>query len=36
VLIDPQGRLVAQHLSPFPDAAAIAGWVDGAKAEHAP
>jgi thiol-disulfide isomerase/thioredoxin len=29
VLIDPQGRLVAQHLSPFPDAAAINDWVDG-------
>ena len=33
VLIDPQGRLVAQHLSPFPDAAAIAGWVEAAKAD---
>ena len=28
VLIDPQGRLVAQHLSPFPDADGIADWVD--------
>jgi thiol-disulfide isomerase/thioredoxin len=27
VLIDPQGRLVAQHLSPFPDAQAVAAWV---------
>lgn len=28
VLIDPQGRLVAQHLSPFPDEAALAEWVE--------
>ena len=33
VLIDPQGRLVAQHLSPFPDADAVAEWVsDGQTA----
>lgn len=31
VLIDPQGRLVAQHLSPFPDVAAIDGWVEQAR-----
>jgi hypothetical protein len=24
---------VAQHLSPFPDADDIAGWVDAAKAD---
>jgi thiol-disulfide isomerase/thioredoxin len=27
VLIDPEGRLVAQHLSPFPDAGAIEAWA---------
>lgn len=37
VLIDPQGRLVAQHLRPFPDVEAVADWVaegktDGARA----
>jgi thiol-disulfide isomerase/thioredoxin len=31
VLIDPQGRLVAQHLSPFPDVEALAGWVGEAR-----
>lgn len=28
VLIDPQGRLVAQYLRPFPDEEAVAAWVD--------
>jgi len=28
VLIDPQGRLVAQHLRPFPDVEALAEWVE--------
>lgn len=27
VLIDPQGRLVAQYSRPFPDVAAVAEWV---------
>ena len=28
VLIDPQGRLVAQHLRPLPDEESVAAWVD--------
>lgn len=33
VLIDPQGRLVAQHLGPFPDVAAIDDWVAAGQGE---
>ncbi|HAI59761.1 MAG TPA: TlpA family protein disulfide reductase [Xanthomonadaceae bacterium] len=35
VLIDPQGRLVAQHLRPFPDVEAIEAWVGERKTSAA-
>jgi len=35
VLISPEGTLIAQHLSPFPDVEAIDGWVAEAQDDPA-
>ena len=33
VLIDPQGRLVAQHLSPFEHVDDVASWADSHRGD---